>query len=51
MRDDKTNMSNFNKHASEEMNENYGLDAETQKRIEDAFDVINDYTIYQYKTK
>ena len=26
-------------------------EAETLKRIEEAFDVINDYTIYQYKTK
>ena len=42
---DKTNMSNFNKHVSEEMNENYCLDAETQKHIEDAFNIINDYTI------
>ena len=45
---DKTNMSNFNKHVSEEMNENYCLDAETQKRIEDAFNIINDYTIDLY---
>ena len=30
MRGDKTNMVNFNKSASEEMNENYGFDAETQ---------------------